>query len=561
MSKSNNKNSNSNKDLSENNNIAIHLPKMAQAYPDRAAVMFPVKKEYASWTYKQLDQTADSYAHVMKQAGVHKGQKALVFLHSGPDLIASVFALFKMGVLPVLLDPGMGREKMCQCIEHVAPDILIGVREAHIARWFYRQACRSIKLNFTATQWFPGCVNLSKEAVKYNEPFPVMPVAPHETAAILFTSGSTGKAKGVVYEHSIFQQQVKYLRELFKFKPGELDMPGYPLFGLFDIALGMTSVIPRLDPSKPAECDPALLVDTIEEFNVTTCQGSPIIWRRVCDYCKEDEIKLESLKRVITFGAPIPGDLLEELFKVIAEEAEIYTPYGATESLPVAIIPGTFLVEHAAARTVEGAGTCIGKPIAGMEVKIIKITDEPIEKFDEDLVLPDGEVGEIIVHGPVVTQEYYQEDEANKLAKIDDGHGRVWHRMGDTGYFDKDHNLWFCGRKAHRVETEKGTLFPVMVEGMANKHPRIQRSALVGIGEKGHQKPVLIVQPKSGSFPEEDKKKDQLSRQILARYDEHELYSQIKDVLYRESFPVDPRHNVKIHREELAVWAAEELGQ
>jgi acyl-CoA synthetase (AMP-forming)/AMP-acid ligase II len=196
-----------------------------------------------------------------------------------------------------------------------------------------------------------------------------------------------------------------------------------------------------------------------------------------------------------------------------------------------------------------------------MEVKIIKITDEPIEKFDEDLVLPDGEVGEIIVHGPVVTQEYYQEDEANKLAKIDDGHGRVWHRMGDTGYFDKDHNLWFCGRKAHRVETEKGTLFPVMVEGMANNHPRIQRSALVGIGEKGHQKPVLIVQPKSGSFPEEDKKKDQLSRQILARYDEHELYSQIKDVLYRESFPVDPRHNVKIHREELAVWAAEELGQ
>lgn len=544
----------------ESANIASHLPKMAALYPDQAAIMFYSKKAYVSWTYKQLDQTSDAYAHVMSNAGVKRGQKALVFLRSGPDLIACVFALFKMGVLPVMIDPGMGLERLRRCIEHVAPDVFIGIAKAQLMRLFYRSTFTSVKLNFTSTEWFPFCISLAKEAPKYTEPYPMADVDPDETAAILFTSGSTGKAKGVVYKHRMFQAQVHYMKTLFDFQPGELDMPGYPLFGLYDVALGMTSVIPRLDPSCPAKCDPAFLVEAIKEFGITTCQGSPIIWRRVCDYCKEENIKLDTLNRVITFGAPIPVTLMEELFSILPEGAEIYTPYGATESLPVALVPGSFILANTAEKTIEGAGTCVGKPIPEMDVRIIKITDEPIEKFDESLVLPDGEVGEIAVHGPVVTQEYYDEDEANKLAKMDDGHGGKWHRMGDTGYFDEDHNLWFCGRKAHRVETEFGTMFPVKVEGMANNHPRVFRTALVGVGPKGKKRPVLVVEPKPGSFPEEDKQKELLSRQLLARYDEHELYSHIQDALFLDSFPVDPRHNVKIHREELAEWAAAELG-
>ncbi|MGM9991656.1 MAG: fatty acid CoA ligase family protein [Candidatus Bruticola sp.] len=559
MSKTRNKAAEGNK-ASAAANISIHLPNMAGERPNQDAVRFPVKKEYQSWTYKKLNEQVDAYAQAMKAAGAVKGQKALVFLKSGPELIAVAFALFKMGVLPVMLDPGMGKDNMLRCIEHVQPDIFIGIRMAHLMRWFYRQYFQSVKLNFTVGEWMPGCVDIAKEGSKYTEHFKVVPVNEDEIAAILFTSGSTGKAKGVIYTHSIFQNQVKYLKELFSFKPGELDMPGYPLFALFDIALGMTSVIPRLDPSCPANCDPALLVETMEEFGVTTCQGSPAIWRKVYNYCNEEDIQLDTLKRLITFGAPIPSDLLKGMFSIMNEDAEIYTPYGATESLPVAIIPGSSLLKDAADKTIAGAGTCVGKPIKGMEVKIIKITDDPIAEFDDSLVLPDGEVGEIAVYGPVVTQEYYHEDEANAVSKMKDRRGRNWHRMGDTGYFDSEHNLWFCGRKAHRVETEKGTLFPVMVEGMANNHPRVFRSALVGVGPKGKQTPVLVVEPKPGSFPEDDKQKELLSRQILARYDEDKLYSQIKEVLFYDSFPVDPRHNVKIHREELAQWAAEELG-
>ena len=125
-------------------NISSHLPRMAKERPNQAAIMFPVKKEYQSWTYEQLNKAVDAYAHVMKAAGVSKGQKALVFLTCGPDLIATVFALFKMGVLPVMLDPGMGKDNVRRCIEHVQPDVFIGIRLAHLMRWLYRKSFASV---------------------------------------------------------------------------------------------------------------------------------------------------------------------------------------------------------------------------------------------------------------------------------------------------------------------------------------------------------------------------------------------------------------------------------
>lgn len=541
------------------NNIASHLPKMAESQPDTTAILFWTGKDYESWSYERLKKTVDSYAWVLKNAGVKPGDKALLMLTAGPELIATAFALFTMGVQPVLLDPGMGKDKMLGCIRHVKPDVFIGIRLAQAARWFYSHSFKSVRLSFTATQWFPGTIALAKEAVKYSEPYPMYAVAPHDTAAILFTSGSTGPAKGVVYEHSIFQAQVSALKALFKFKPGEIDMPGYPLFGLFDVALGMTSLIPRLDPSKPAACDAGVLIDTINKFDVTTSQGSPAIWARVATMCKEEGCELPSLRRIITFGCPIPVDLLKLMKSVLPEKAEVYTPYGATESLPVALISGSEILEKTAELTEAGAGTCVGMPVSHMQVKIVKITDEPIKAMDDSVILKQGEIGEIAVHGTVVTQEYIDEPEANALAKIPGEDGRCWHRMGDTGYFDEHGRLWFCGRKAHRIETEHGTIFPVQAEGMANNHPNVVRTALVGVGAPGHQTPVLIVEPKDAAMPEDEKKETLFATQMTARYVDHPLFSCIQTVLFKKGFPVDTRHNVKIHREELAEWAKTQL--
>ncbi|MDO5297411.1 MAG: fatty acid CoA ligase family protein [bacterium] len=553
---------NSNTKASIEANTGHLLSKIAAQLPQNEAIIFPQKGKMQGWTYEHLNQTADAFAFAMQKAGVQPGSKALVFLKSGPELIATAFALFKLGALPVMLDPGMGKDKMLKCVEHVAPDVFIGIPKAQLARVLYNKSFKSVKCKFTGSGWFPGAPSLTKLSAPFmGQKFKTYPVTLDDTAAILFTSGSTGPAKGVVYQHRIFQAQVTALQKLFDFKPGEeIDVPGYPLFALFDVALGITAVIPAgIDPSKPADCVPAAVVDTITGFNATMCQGSPTIWGKVGNFCKECNIKLPNLKRVITFGAPVSPALLRTWADILPEDGDVYTPYGATECLPIALMRGSEVLQETADLTAEGAGTCVGHPAACTKVKIIKITDDPIKELDSDMILPTDQVGEIIVHGDVTTQEYYNEPEANALSKIPCKDGRKWHRVGDVGYLDDKGRLWFCGRKNHRVVTPKTTIFPVMAEGMANTHPVVQRSAVVGIGKPGEQEPVLIVEPKPEKMPEEEKKEAVITRQILARYDDHEKFGEIRQLLYYDRFPTDPRHNAKIHREELAVWAENEL--
>src|SRR5690606_28060128 len=169
------------------------------------------------------------------------------------------------------------------------------------------------------------------------------------------------------------------------------------------------------------------------------------------------------------------------------------TPYGATECLPVAVIEGRELLQTRAA-TEAGAGTCVGRPVPPNRVRIIRISDDPIAEWSEQLLLPQGTVGEITVAGPTATDAYYNRPQATALAKIRDG-DQVVHRMGDLGYFDAGGRLWFCGRKSERVETADGPLYTEQVEPIFNTHPQVRRSALVGVGPRGRQTPVLVVEP------------------------------------------------------------------
>ena len=190
---------------------------MAEIQPDMPAVVFPGRKD-GVWDYARLNATSDAFALAMQKAGVKAGQKALVMLPSSPELIATAFALFKMGVLPVMLDPGMGTDKMMRCVRHVKPEVFIGINKAQLARLLYRKSFTSVQKSFTANEWFPGAPALAKLAKPFaGQKFESVAVNPHDTAAILFTSGSTGPAKGVVYQHSMFQAQVVALNKLFKF--------------------------------------------------------------------------------------------------------------------------------------------------------------------------------------------------------------------------------------------------------------------------------------------------------------------------------------------------------
>ncbi|MEL6187842.1 MAG: fatty acid CoA ligase family protein, partial [Myxococcota bacterium] len=470
------------------------------------------------------------------------------------EFIPLVFSVFKVGAIPVLIDPGMGRKAFLSCLERMAPRVLIAVPLVHAVRGLFRAAFRSVEVGVTAggtTGWWGG-VTLEGLRIASDEPFESLHTARDDQAAILFTSGSTGPAKGVVYTHGIFDAQARFIQEMYGIEAGEVDLACFPLFGLFSMALGMTVVIPELDPTKPAKADPAKLVHAIQSQACTSAFGSPAIWKNVARHCQRVGTRLPTLRRILMAGAPVPARLHEAFSGILSEGAEVHTPFGATESLPVASIGSREVLRETAARTREGAGTCVGRPAPDMSIRIIAIDDAPIERWSQVRELPAGEIGEICVRGPVVTPRYEAEPEHTRAAKIvevdADGSEHVVHRMGDVGYLDPQGRLWFCGRKRHRVETSTGTLYPVPCEAIFDEHPDVFKTALVGVeGE-----PRIIVQLE----PDAKKAPSKVAVELLELGSAHPHTRDIRKVHFHPSFPVDVRHNAKIHREQLADWAA-----
>jgi olefin beta-lactone synthetase len=263
------------------------------------------------------------------------------------------------------------------------------------------------------------------------------------------------------------------------------------------------------------------------------------------------------LKQVLMAGAPVSGELIDRLASVLPAGAKIHTPYGATESLPIVSMEGKEILDATWALTRRGKGTCVGRPLPGIRMKIIGISDGVIEDFRDDLELPAGEIGEIIVSGGVVTRSYENNAQETQLSKIRDGAG-FWHRLGDTGYLDVLGRLWFCGRRAHRVITPRGTLYTLPCEAIINEHPDVSRTALVGIRDTdnpGFQKPVVIIEKKKKS----NRNDHELLAEIKNLAQGSDLTQDIRYFLFHHDFPVDIRHNAKIFREKLAVWAELEL--
>jgi acyl-CoA synthetase (AMP-forming)/AMP-acid ligase II len=399
-----------------------------------------------------------------------------------------------------------------------------------------------------------------------------------DVAAILFTSGSTGVAKGAVYTHGNFLAQVDAIRTMYGIAPGEIDLPTFPLFALFDPALGMTTVLPDMDFAKPATVDGANVAEAIADWGVTNMFGSPAVLDRVATWASGRDVRFGTLKRVISAGAPVHPRILERFRKLLADDARIHTPYGATESLPIASIDDRTILgrgldaaspaqEGTRSGTDDGRGICVGKPVPSASVEILRITDEPIVAFEPELRVPRGVVGEITVAGPQVTTHYFDDAASTAAHKMADG-GRVRHRVGDVGYFDEQGRIWFCGRKSHRIEWNGQTLFTEMVEGPFNAHPHVKRAALVKGNVCANGVPAvpslfLFVEP----IDDEIWRREAAPRGRYGRptsglvhalrriADRHGLPAELV-IEVRRTLPVDPRHNAKILREVLAREAA-----
>ncbi|MCG8409188.1 MAG: AMP-binding protein [Phycisphaerales bacterium] len=546
-------------------NVAAHLPEMARRHPEKRAIVHRTGRDadgravYSHLTFLELDQETDRYAHGLEQAGIRRGMRTILMVRPSLEFFTLTFALYKVGAVPVLIDPGMGKRRMVDCLQKVAAEAFVGISLAHLLRVLHPGAFGSIKVSITVgRRWLWGGLRLEDIRVDPWRPYEMAPTHADDPAAIIFTTGSTGPPKGVLYLHGMFDAQVRILRDHFKIQPDEIDLPTFPLFALFDPALGMTVVIPEMDPTRPAHVDPDRIIEAIRDQGVTHMFGSPALLNRVGRFGEANSVRLPSLRRVISAGAPVPSQTLRRFTAMLSPDVEIFTPYGATESLPVASIGSREILSETAIQSAEGLGTCVGRPVPGLEVKIIGITEGPIDSWSEDLVLPIGEIGEIVAKGPVVTREYCTDAAATRFAKIRDGE-TVRHRMGDVGRLDEQGRLWFYGRKAHRVITENSTLYTVPCEAIFNQHPMVFRSALVGCGRPPFQQPVVCIEMDADAKGASESEIETMIKELRELGGRHEITETIRTFLIHPSFPVDIRHNAKIFREKLAVWAAEQL--
>ncbi|WP_127924086.1 MULTISPECIES: olefin beta-lactone synthetase [unclassified Pseudoalteromonas] len=545
-------------------NLCRHLKSAAIQTPSNLAVAVQKshlsKLTYDEIDFKTLNEKSDAIAHALNGYGIKQGMKAVLMVTPSIDFFALTFALFKAGIIPILVDPGMGVKNLKQCFIESKPDAFIGIPKAHIARKLFSWGKSTVKHVVTVggnelISGLTGQMTLSRLLKKYpaNEVYPMVTLADDDMSAILFTSGSTGVPKGVVYSHKMFEAQITALKNDYKIKPGERDLATFPLFSLFGPALGMASIVPDMDASKPISANPKYIFSAIEKYQCSNLFANPALIEVLGQAGEQNNHKLTSLKRVISAGAPATLASIKTFSKMLNHNVEVLNSYGATESLPLTKIGSEALLKTTKI-TDNGGGICVGKPVEGVVVDIIKITEDNIEDWgtvvNTDLLLQANQIGEIVVKGPMVSSAYYERECATKSAKIQDDKS-VRHRMGDLGYLDNQGLLWMCGRKAHRVETDAEVLFSIPCERIFNTHKAVKRTALVGVSNNSVIKPVLCIELNKGYKISKSVLFDEL-KEIGAKFDQTQ---NISNFLIHPDFPVDIRHNAKIFREKLAVWA------
>ncbi|MEM1032872.1 MAG: fatty acid CoA ligase family protein [Myxococcota bacterium] len=530
-------------------NVAQCLPELAARTPEQTAIVMPDGTE---WSYRALDEESDRLASGLTRAGIGRGVRTALMVKPSPELFLLSFALAKAGAVPVIVDPGVGLGHFQMCLDEAKPQAFIGLPEAHVARLALGWARRSVEVSVCVGRpVIPGTRSLDEIRALGTLPFAAAPTRGEDVAAILFTSGSTGPPKGAVYTHGNFDAQIRILRDIAGIAPGEVDVPTFPVFALFDPALGMTSVVPPIDPTRPGAIDPGAVIAPILRHEATNLFGSPALLARLVEGAPD--ARLPSLKRIVTAGAPLHEDVLHGCLAMLGPGAQVLSPYGATEALPVALIGSDARLDaEIVAMTQRGAGICVGRPVPETEVRVIAIDDHPIAEWSDTHAVVTGEVGEIVVSGPQVTTSYFDRPDRDAAAKIRDG-DRIWHRMGDLGRLDEAGRLWFCGRKAHRVRPPTGPeMYPVPCEVVFNAHPEVRRSALVGPRRgDGVVRPTIVLEPYRWLSRAD---RTRLRADVLDRARAHEHTASIEAVAFRRRFPVDRRHNAKIDRPALTAW-------
>ena len=560
-------------------NLADIVLRVAREDPQRIAVIDldgwegHGTRRYKRHTYAELSADVESVAVGLREMGIAELTRVVCMSPPSYETCVMGVALTRVGALSIWIDPSVGYRNVAERLRRVQPEAFLGNALAHLGRITFGWGPRDLrKLVVTESPLLPGGRIISgfppfpgahsiRSLRKHIPAEPKPPeVGPDDPCAVLYTTGSTGPAKPSLYLHRNFCQLFRNAHHSWGWDKGNeapVDMAVFPAFLFIPISAGGTMVVPPIDFARqgPAQVDSAALIQVINDCKVASFFAAPILIENLAREALARNLTMPSLKRVIGAGAPISGPVEKMLSAVMAPDGELAANYGATEAMPSTELGSREHLDGLWDLTEQGAGVCVGYALPGVELKIIDIVDGPIDSIEETSELPTGRIGEILVRGKHVSPEYYLNPESTRKNKVPDPLGN-WHRFGDVGYLDTQARLWVCGRVSQRVKALGGNVFPLQVEPLFDAHPKVRRSGLVGVPATVGELPVLCVEVEPGVG-----KNDLagLRQELLARAAESSTADTIHAILFKDTLPVDPRHNSKIERPRLAKWAARQL--
>jgi olefin beta-lactone synthetase len=512
-------------------NVLSVLRRVAARVPERRALVM----EGGSITFGELWNRIGCVSAGLRRLGLAPGDRAIVMIPMSIDLYVMMLAVLEMGAVAVFVDPWIGRRQIASFAAFASPRAWLGIARSHALR-LLDPRLRALPFSVT-TGWRLGplparCTLAELEAAPCGDG--VQPVQLDDPALITFTSGSSGEPKGANRTHRFLLAQHEALAAEFPAREDDVDMPMFPVFALNNLASGVPSIVPAMDFRRVDQVDAARVLAQMHRHGVTTCTASPPFFDRLAAEVARRPGDLPALRRILTGGAPV-SDAQLRVWRRAFPETEILVVYGSTEAEPVAHLTAEERLAGGG-----GAGFCTGRPGERVRTKIVRIHSGPIELGPRgwaDWELPAGEIGELVVSGDHVGRNYYENPRAVRENKIVDEDGTVWHRMGDTGFFDPEGRFWIAGRVHSTIRRGGELVHPQLVEQAAQgEDPRVRRAAAVGLPdpELGERVAVVIETVEEG-FEDEV-----AARLAAAGFPSDEI------LLTAEPLPVDPRHNSKI---------------
>ncbi|MBL8888752.1 MAG: AMP-binding protein [Planctomycetaceae bacterium] len=566
------KNAPSDHEPDERHNVGRLLAEVAEQTPEKLALVLPERLQVPPISFGDLWNRAGRLADSLNRTGLKTGDRVIVMVPMSIDLYVVLLGLIRLGCVAVFVDPWMPLKRIAKFAEYAEPKAFIGIPKSHLIRWL-QPSLRRLPITVSTAQTWGGWISkygLNKLLRESSIKASLAAVRLTDSALITFTSGSSGEPKGANRTHQFLLAQHRALAKEFPYLPTDVDLPMFPVFALNNLVSGVTSIVPDMDFRRVAAVNGTTIYEQMLKHRVTTCTASPPLLDRLASTGLTKELPL---RRILTGGAPISDSQLEKWHEAFPQ-AKIVVAYGSTEAEPVADIDSheRLQLEH------PRDGFCMGRPIAAIDTRIIPIQPGPIvdPNWEDDCrgslrdptciaeecrgslrdpTLVRGAnhdirtaersatwIGELIVSGDHVCRDYYRNQAATRENKLVDRNQRLWHRMGDTGYFDTEGRFWLVGRVHSSIHRAGEWLHPQLIEQrVAERFPQVKQVAAVGYPDAELEQGLALLVVAAPGVVE--------VAQIQSALAEAN-YPCDRCLILQEPLPVDPRHNLKIDYEQ-----------